>query len=295
MTEETAERIVDMLSEAKVFKLYITGGEPLLWEPLSRIVSYANSKGVWPLIQTNGTLLTDSLAKRLVGSKLGVLDISVYGIDETTHNYITGSQSSFRQVSEALQKCKRYGIRTCVSFVILKQNLGELTRVFKWGMDKGLDLIHIRRYVAKSLDDPYRPGNPEAMRTIEEGMKILEEINTPREKIHVEFEEGFPGHHGLGRDICAASSQLCLINVEGRISPCPFIRVYGENALEGGFRHVWVNSKILNQLRNIKNFEGICGRCKLRKDCKGGCRAAAYQAYGRFDASDPDCRVVHDK
>ena len=289
---QDAEKIISMLHEAKVFKLYITGGEPLLWNQLPELVGCAHSENIWTLVQTNGTLLTDSMAEKLVQNHVGAIDITVYGINAKTHDYITGSPGSFNKVLNAVQTCKQHGIKVLLSFMVLSHNLDELPNFFKWAESRGLGLLHVRRYIANSVEDPLRPLNPKFKESLTKSLDNLKSINANGEKVHVEFEESFLLHQSLGLNTCPAAHQLCSIDVEGRISPCPYIRYFGENILEQNFEDVWSNSKFLNQFRRKRSPDILCGTCLLQNECTEGCRAVALRVHSSLTAPNPNCWIT---
>jgi GTP 3',8-cyclase len=69
MSLEDAKRIVSEARAASINELKITGGEPLLWEPLSDLVRYAHHAGFWDIgLTTNGTgLKAKAVALRQAG------------------------------------------------------------------------------------------------------------------------------------------------------------------------------------------------------------------------------------
>ena len=59
-------------------------GEPLLHKDIFRMIEYAKNKGVnYVVMNTNGTLLTDKMIKRIVNSKLDIIRFSIDGSAET--------------------------------------------------------------------------------------------------------------------------------------------------------------------------------------------------------------------
>lgn len=51
---------------------------------------------------------------------------------------------------------------------------------------------------------------------------------------------------------------------------------------------IWLNSKVMNDLRDRDKLEGRCGHCEYKYIC-GGCRARAYAYYRDYLAPDPGC------
>lgn len=82
------ERLIDRSPTVK-FVLPFQWGEPLLHPEIDRIVRYAHDRGIRTMLTTNGTLLEETMARRLFASGLDRLTISIDG-DDSTHAAIRG-------------------------------------------------------------------------------------------------------------------------------------------------------------------------------------------------------------
>ena len=54
MPIEIGKVILDLLIEERVFKVYFTGGEPLLYSGMFELLEHIKGESIWSLIQTNG-------------------------------------------------------------------------------------------------------------------------------------------------------------------------------------------------------------------------------------------------
>jgi MoaA/NifB/PqqE/SkfB family radical SAM enzyme len=95
LSTEEALLLVDDLSRWGIGLLIIDGGEPLCREDLLDIVRYASSKGIRTTIGSNGTLIDEAMARKMVTASVMAVAISVDGADAITHD-------SFRGVAGAL-------------------------------------------------------------------------------------------------------------------------------------------------------------------------------------------------
>jgi MoaA/NifB/PqqE/SkfB family radical SAM enzyme len=98
--EEHALRAAKMFAEAGVKHLHITGGEPLLWAPLWRLLSASDKEGLKTSLFTNATLLP---LKPELAAKIVTYTSKVYtskdGPSPEVHDSIRG-EGSFREGSE---------------------------------------------------------------------------------------------------------------------------------------------------------------------------------------------------
>ncbi|RQD77877.1 MAG: SPASM domain-containing protein, partial [Candidatus Syntrophonatronum acetioxidans] len=73
----------------------------------------------------------------------------------------------------------------------------------------------------------------------------------------------------------------------GDLHPCPYLPIKVGNVREEGFKTLWEEGKVLQDLR--KPPHGKCGECRYEDLC-GGCRARAYYySDGDYMAEDPWC------
>jgi radical SAM protein with 4Fe4S-binding SPASM domain len=91
---------------------------------------------------------------------------------------------------------------------------------------------------------------------------------------------------------CGAGRFYMSIEPNGDIYPCVFFPHKKEvklgNLMDNNFEDVWMDSNVLNQLRDKEILDGHCGECNSRHIC-GGCRARAYNYFDDILAPDPGC------
>jgi radical SAM protein with 4Fe4S-binding SPASM domain len=96
---------------------------------------------------------------------------------------------------------------------------------------------------------------------------------------------------------CAAGISGLTIMPDGTVVPCRRLPLPLGNIRTDSLREIWVESAILNQLRDRSRYKGKCGACRRWALCRG-CRAIAYAAsLGRRQedllADDPQCFLYH--
>ena len=108
--ELTTEEIYDALAQLRelgVIQVYFSGGEPLLRHDLPSLVKRAAKLKFQSIaIMTNGLLLTESRARKLLESGLTAVGISIDGLRET-HDYVRGVKGSFDKAISGLEILSR--------------------------------------------------------------------------------------------------------------------------------------------------------------------------------------------
>jgi radical SAM protein with 4Fe4S-binding SPASM domain len=89
------------------------------------------------------------------------------------------------------------------------------------------------------------------------------------------------------------------IDASGWVAPCDGLLGVPEyvagNVRSSSLRELW-GGEMLVALRGmrVEELEGVCGMCKWRSQCAGGCRAAAIIELGSARAPDPVCQLMYD-
>ncbi|MEM2909758.1 MAG: radical SAM protein [Nitrososphaerota archaeon] len=87
---------------------------------------------------------------------------------------------------------------------------------------------------------------------------------------------------------CGAGRVYAAISPEGDVQPCVFMPIKLGNLRHEKFEEIWLNSSILNELRDRSKLKDGCGTCLYKFVC-GGCRARAYGYFGDYLMPDPGC------
>jgi len=106
-------------------RLHITGGEPFLWEGLFDVLEYAFVLGYKSVfINTNGTLLTEEVSKRLKDYDGLVLSVSLQG-SKKTHDLMRG-EGSYARTIKGIERALEVGLDFLIFTTVGKRLLSEL-------------------------------------------------------------------------------------------------------------------------------------------------------------------------
>ena len=105
--------------------LHITGGEPLLWEGLYESLDFASDLGYQTIfLNTNGTLLTDTVSSRLSIYAGLSISVSLEG-PEALHDRIRG-KGSYKRIMESVDKLLNGNIDLFIFTTVRKSLLPDL-------------------------------------------------------------------------------------------------------------------------------------------------------------------------
>lgn len=285
---EPALSLLDQLVTEQVFKIYFTGGEPLLYPGLLDLLERIKGKSIWSLVQTNGLLVTEELAHSLSHAGLGACDLPLFGITPETHDAVTGKKGSFNELFSAIDTLTKAGVRTFVSFTVLKSNVHQLPQFFDWALEHTIPLAHIRRFIPRYPGDELLPDMNTLIPILKKYAPLRDEYD--EKGLHFEIEEAFDFSE-VSESRCPAGIQLCHVTADGTIAGCPYLLISGESVLDYDFKTIWETSSLLQKIRTPMHMTGKCVQCTFQKECGGGCIAAAYQVHGDIQSPDPYCLI----
>ena len=126
------------------YHLTISGGEPLLFKDLFGLIKFASEKEILVTLITNGALVDQDIAKKIVESRVYNLIFSLDG-SKKTNDYIRG-KGSYDKTIESINILKKLDTDMGLSLatVISNRNLNEIVPLVKYAKDAGLDYIYFQ-------------------------------------------------------------------------------------------------------------------------------------------------------
>ncbi|MFH0792405.1 MAG: radical SAM/SPASM domain-containing protein, partial [bacterium] len=131
----------------KIRSVFLAGfGEPLIHPQLPEMIDRCKAKGCYVLFATNGFLLVDNLADRLLRTKIDAIAVSIDAGDAKTYLPIRGrSLQDFDRLIEILRILKEARARSehkpymywC--FVMMKKNIHTLPQAVRLAAELGFD------------------------------------------------------------------------------------------------------------------------------------------------------------
>jgi len=266
----------------------ITGGEPLLRRDLFTILDEARRQSFDCSLLTNGTLVTNDIAKTLVELKISGVQVSMEGPEEI-HDSIRG-KGSFAASASGIEYLVDAGLPVTINATLSSLNASSLKQVIAFASHVGARRIGFSRLV------PAGKGRALLSRMLRsDEVKELYESVLPLEIRALEIVTGDPiaaqmkkpsnGDAGnTAMSGCSAGVAGLTILPNGNVTPCRRLPLSLGNVRRDSLREIWATSPILEALRDRSKYKGKCGTCHRWAHCRG-CRAIAY-AYSRSQGSD---------
>ena len=285
--ELTAAESRDVIKQAGKLgarKIIILGGEPMLYPHIMEMIRFIKELGMEIEIFTNGTNITQSVAKTLSG--LGVVVVlKMNTTDEKLQDLLSGRKGAYKHIQEAFNNLTGAGYPHTtplgISTIICRRNIDELVEMWQWMREQKITpYIEMITPQGKARENGFLEIEPHR---VKEMFYRIAEID--REKYGYSWNPQPPLIGGQ----CLRHRFSCAVNAYGDVLPCIGVTLPVGNIKEGNLPDILKDSEVIRDLRNYKNtIKGPCGKCERRDECYG-CRGAAYQLTGDYLASDPSC------
>lgn len=272
-------KLIEDLYKNKTEKIYISGGEPLLYPYIDEAILHANALGMKVTLATNGLEVPKHIDAIKKGAQL--VSISLDGIGKT-HDELRGVSGAFDSCVKAFELLKENNVKTKISTMIWKENIDELEDIILFAKSYGVSKLNFAFLIpegrAKS-DDTIKVPTNKYKEIVENVKKLIKKYETEDFAIRLRRTSTLD-KNSLD---CPGGDNLIHINVEGKVAPCSWIAKLDE---KNEFSSYWPEKNISEC---IKKFEDFDKYKKIRKEKHGycGCIALSHMYNGDFLAKDP--------
>lgn len=231
LTLDEIAAILPDFRKAGFRSLGITGGEPFLRPDVLEILAIVERTGLVYTIATNGTLLTEEVARRVARlDRLLQIAVSIDSLDPHTFQMLRGRpllEEAIRGLDLLLAARPRGTVK--VNFVLSRQNMGDLEGMLAFVKKKGVFLtvipvVHGQGGMIHRRDDPMfepEPAEREAMAS------AIERLSAMRREGRVIWDAS--AYHDMAAGLargrlpgpCDAGRIMVDLRADGGLAVCP--------------------------------------------------------------------------
>ena len=293
LTTDECLALIDEMEALGTEMLILTGGEPLLRRDIYQIAQKASDRGMWVVMGTNGVMVNDFVARKMVECGVKGVGISIDSIDPEKHDAFRGGPNAWAHSVRALETCRRHGLQTLVQTTAMDMNREEIPELMAFAREKGAWSFNLYFLVqtgrGQEMNDLSALATDALLREMahvqDEYRPMLVRSKCAPQFKQIAYDEGLGGLESGG---CMAGTEYCRITPGGDVTPCPYMTVVAGNVREQSFAEIWASSPVLTDLRDPARLKGKCGACEFNELC-GGCRCRARAAFKDYLAEDPAC------
>lgn len=283
-------------SQADIYNVVFTGGEPLLDSRISEMVLYAKMHKSSTTLITNGTLLNQERLDDLFLIKNDLFQLPIHSYDHEIHDRMTKLKGSHAKSVKAIKKIVDSKSSLAVVIVLTKENAQHVDKTIEFILDLGVNQISVDRYniggpnkdkkdeilpELKSLKECYALINRYAkLRNISITSNVCTPhcVLNPKDYPYIRFgncpedSKGFP----------------LTIDLSGNLRVCN----HSPNIVGNVFETKIVDMLDSEYVLSWNNIPIECDACEMWSICRGGCRAASEQVGGTNLNIDPICKYL---
>ncbi len=309
------------LADFGVPVILFSGGEPLLRKDLFTLANLARELGIRVALSTNGTLITDEVAREANRIGFAEVGISLDGIG-ANNDYFRGRKGAFTAALAGIRNCIAQGLRVSLRLTITRFNYQEIPAIFRLVEAEGIDrvcfyhLAYSGRGSSLQEEDISHEQTRLVIDTIRQHTLDLYQRGLKKEILTV-------GNHADGiylylklRDHDPQRAEKVLellmtnggnnsgikigaVDDRGNVHPDQFWWHYSlGNVRQRKFGEIWTDTSepLLQGLKNRKGLlKGRCARCQYLDLCNGNLRVRAEAVSGDVWAEDPACYLTDEE
>jgi len=262
----------------------ILGGEAFLRPETMQLIRFATEQDMFIHLVTNGTMLTESVARELIELKIHKVAISVDGFESETHDRTRGVKGAFNRTLGGIERLKHWKnelkgtTRIAIHTILNASTLNEIPAILDWVVEKGLDELHLvpldqnvggtgHGSHGYNFEEDWFRHNPLWIRDIENLERVIDYMIRKKRQGYPVADPVTYLRHTIAyfRDIggiqkerpCQAGSSVVTITPQGGVSFCPFEPPIG-NLVDSTPEELWDSERAVEARRKVRACTKKC-------------------------------------
>ena len=294
------EELVDIYNQFKELlkklkmkgHINITGGEPLCNPHLFKILDLIKKDQdfITFSILTNGTLITEEIAKKIKSYNPYYVQVSLEG-GKKTNDYIRG-KGTYNKIAKGIVNLRNQDIFTSISFTATKLNYKEFPKVVKYARKYDVNNVWSDRYIPlgdsedKDLALNYKQTR-EYLSIMSKERNKLKKIKNNNTTISMYRALQFQMTNDFAYG-CTAGDSLLTVMENGDLVPCRRMPIVVGNLFEKKMYDLYKNNEVLKKLREYQ-IPDECKNCEDSESCHGGLKCLTYAIFNDLNHKDIGC------
>jgi radical SAM protein with 4Fe4S-binding SPASM domain len=137
-----ALNLIEQVSQYAKPILVLSGGEPLFRADIFELARFATDRGLRVALATNGTLVTEEVARKIVDAGVRRVSISLDGANAATHDTFRGIPGAFDAALKGFRNLQALGMSLQINMTIARHNARQLPEVLELAKSIGADALH---------------------------------------------------------------------------------------------------------------------------------------------------------
>lgn len=290
MTLEEWKKLAEEMKQQGMLYLLLTGGEPFLWPNFWELYDYLYKMGFMISINSNGSLIDDTVIQRLQKKPPGRINITLYGTSNDTYYELCGVHNVFDRVTHAILGLKKAGIQVKLNCSLTPQNAADLASFDAFAKEHDL-ILTVATYMYPPIrrdssmvgqNERFTPKEMAYYHLLRYRLQYGEELY---QQYLVKVIDGIAVPLGLdsecmdpadGKIRCRAGNASFWVTWEGYMTPCGMMPEPKIDLRAAPFEEAW--KQLVDISENVR-ISGVCGSCENQNVCHA-CAAMALAETG---------------
>ena len=239
----------------------LSGGECTLHPGFAEIYRYLKSRGVFVTVQTNGTLVDETLVSLFSELPPRSVRTTLYGADAAGYERITGHKEAFEKVVRGLKLLKAANIRSDITLTVTRQLFNDLPRVLALASELANGSVNVDSDLMQPQAETGRELNDFAL-SMDEQAAVWRQLIDPDKPPLISDASALGRFSGMP---CTAGLCSFWMNWEGVMTPCLSFPLAEGRPLDEGFLPAW---KRINAAAKAYRRSDECLSCPHLNICK---------------------------
>ncbi|MDR0830850.1 MAG: radical SAM protein [Prevotellaceae bacterium] len=289
---KATETLTKIFQQADIKNVALTGGEPFLSERFLETVLHCRLNGKTITIISNGTQGKKSDYQQLIKLGVGLFEFPVHSAQENIHDKMAAVKGSWQKSVNSVKTVLALGGQVVPVMVITRHNVDVLGETLDFINSLGCKRIMLNRYniggsacqtplevsaTAEQLRSAFAVAN---QKSAELGLRLTSNVCSP---ICLLNPQDYP-LIGFGHCSFDALQRPVTLDINGNIRLCNHSPIVAGNIYEKDISDILYSDYSNSWATAVPAF---CADCQHWTKCKGGCRAASEQVFGKLDKEDP--------
>ncbi len=276
------ESLISQAKDMGVVNFDITGGEPLLYPEIEKILSKILEMGMKIVVFTNAVRLPQKV-KLLIDKYYGIqFKISLDGWDAESHDYIRG-RGTYKKTIENIKTIKNSNVPVSINVVLNSKNIIGVNKFQELSKELNTPFIY-DRFLPFVRNDFLSITDEEYINTITKIEGFQRQCNS----VTVESSN-------LESYYCEAGNSYVYIRSNGDVVFCPTLSssgFCGGNIFSENLSTIWNDSTFFNHIRGVRCR--YYSECPVNYFCQGGCRSRGGFFSGDIGSPDiQECKLAY--
>lgn len=252
------------LAEMGTFSVAFSGGEPFLRKDIFDLIREAKRVGLTTSLNSNGLLINEKMAEKIVASGLDMIYFSLDGATPETNDYIRGVPGGFAKTFQAvrlLREKRDAKPKIFINCTVNNKNVGELVELARLCREAKVDGVTMQpAHSCEEMDF----AMPQELKLGEESIPLFKQqlavllhefrdMFPMMDDYFAQFGEFVQNPVALYKYRCVAAYTSVQVHPNGDVYSCPVAFEKIGNLMDASFKDIWFSSKADELREKIKN------------------------------------------